>query len=68
MQFKLAFYIFFGYVACAIFVPKQGLNPDPTAVEARSLNHWTVREVPKFPLLIALNDSNGLSQIIQVWD
>ena len=26
--------------------PDQGSNPRPPALEARSLNHWTAREVP----------------------
>ena len=31
---------------CRIFVPRPGIEPVPPAVEARSLNHWTTREVP----------------------
>ena len=33
------------HVACGIFVPLPGIEPAPPAVEARSLNHWTSREV-----------------------
>ena len=29
-------------------VPRPGLKPVPTAVEAHSLNRWTAREVPIF--------------------
>ena len=32
--------------ACGILVPQPGIKPTPPAVEARSLNHWTAREVP----------------------
>ena len=32
--------------ACGILVPRPGIEPVPPAVEARSLNHWTTREVP----------------------
>ena len=31
--------------ACGIFVPQPGIKPGPPAVKARSLNHWTAREV-----------------------
>ena len=36
---------FFGRVACGILVLQTGIEPMPPAVEARSLNHWTAREV-----------------------
>ena len=29
-----------------LFVPRTEIEPVPPAVEARSLNHWTTREVP----------------------
>ena len=32
-------------VTCGILVPRPGIEPVPPAVEARSLNHWTAREV-----------------------
>ena len=32
-------------------VPWPGIKPMPPVLEARSLNHWTIREVPiRFPL------------------
>ena len=34
------------FSACGILVPLPGIELSPPAVEARSLNHWTVREVP----------------------
>ena len=33
------------HVACEILVPQPGMEPTPPAVEARSLNNWTAREV-----------------------
>ena len=41
------FNFFFGCAACWILVPRPGIKPTPPAVEARSLNHWTAREVPE---------------------
>ena len=37
---------FFGSTACGILVPQPGIKAMPLAVEARSPNHWTAREVP----------------------
>ena len=34
------------HVACRILVPRPGIEPVSLAVEARSLNPWTAREVP----------------------
>ena len=34
-------------MACRILVPQPGIEPMPSAVEARNLNHWTAREVPE---------------------
>ena len=34
------------HAACGILVPRPGMEPVPPAVEARSLNRWTTREVP----------------------
>ena len=33
--------------ACGILLPQPAIEPTPPAVEARSLNHWTAREVPE---------------------
>ena len=33
--------------ACRILLPRPGMEPTPPAVEGRSLNHWTTREVPR---------------------
>ena len=37
--------------ACGILVPRPGIEPVHLAVEARSLNHWTTRKLPKLPFL-----------------
>ena len=48
------FYFLFIYLfwlrhsACGILVPRPGIEPAPPAVEAQNLNHWTIREVPKY--------------------
>ena len=34
-------------MACRILVPYPGIHPGPPAVEARSPNQWTAREVPR---------------------
>ena len=36
-----------GRAACGILVPHPGTEPDPLAVKAWSLNHWTISECPK---------------------
>ena len=36
---------FFFPLACGVLVPWPGIEPGLPAVEARSLNHWTAREV-----------------------
>ena len=45
------FFFFFGAtlhnVWDLILVPGPGIEPVPPAVEARSLKHWTAREVPR---------------------
>ena len=33
--------------------PRRGIEPMPPALEARSLSHWTTREVPIYPLYIS---------------
>ena len=34
------------HLACRILVPWPGIEPSPPVVEAQSLKHWTIREVP----------------------
>ena len=31
-------------MACRIPIPSPGIEPEPPAVEAQSLNHWTAKE------------------------
>lgn len=35
------------HATCGNLLPQPGIEPTPPALEARSLNHWTSREVPK---------------------
>ena len=35
------------HVASGILVPQPGAEPAPPALEVRSLNHWTTRQVPQ---------------------
>ena len=45
----LFFYFWLHHAACGILIPRPGTEPMPPAVEVRSLNHWTTREVPWLP-------------------
>ena len=40
------FFFLLCHTACRLLVPQPGIKPMPSAVEVRSLNHWTTREVP----------------------
>ena len=46
--FTFIFYSFihFIHVAYGILVSPPGIQPEPLALEAKSLNHWTAKEVP----------------------
>ena len=35
------------HAACGILIPQPVIKTVPPAVETRSLNHWTAREVPE---------------------
>ena len=46
LQFKKIFFISWSHhMACGILVPQPGITPATPAVEMRSLNHWTTKEV-----------------------
>ena len=47
-QHRLSTFFFFSphYMVCGILVPQPGIEPRSPAFEARSLNHWTIGEVP----------------------
>ena len=51
-KFYLFIYLFVGHVPqrVGVLVPLSGIEHMPPAVEARSLNHWTTREVPQSAL------------------
>ena len=40
-----------------ILVLQPGIKPVPPAMEARSLNHWTAREVPILSELCGLSET-----------
>ena len=40
-------------------VPWPGVEPGSPALEARSLNHWTIREVPGFYFWVSLKTERG---------
>ena len=39
-------FFFFGYATWHAELLRPGIEPVPSAVEVRSVNHWTTREVP----------------------
>ena len=45
-------------MACRILVPQPGMEPVTPGVGAQSLNHWTAREVPTWPLLKGIKEIN----------
>ena len=57
-DFRSAFvFVGFFWLCCAayrILVPQPGMESIPLAVEVRSLNHWTIRDVPRPVFLTAL--------------
>ena len=51
---RLSLILFFGSAAHGILVLQPGIKPVPPALEARSVNHWTARKVPRLNLKPAL--------------
>ena len=52
----LFIYLFLPHrTACGILVPQPGIGPVPTAVKARSPNHWTAGEFPAFSFFLTLS-------------
>ena len=43
----------FSHVACGMSIAQPRIEPEPSAVEVWSRNHWTAREVPKLRDVIA---------------
>ena len=41
------FFFWLCHTACGILVLRPGIEPAPSAVKARSPNHWTARKFPK---------------------
>ena len=60
--FQCFFFFQLCRAACAILVPRPGIEPAPPALEAHSLNHWTAREVPDktaFKIKTVTRDKEG---------
>ena len=56
--FNFFFFFWSHCTVCGILVPQSGIEPLPPALEAWSLNHWTVRKVP----ILELYDMNFSSE------
>ena len=50
-SFFLSFFFWLRHTACGILFPRPGIEPVSPSMEARSLNHWIAREVPKTQFL-----------------
>ena len=49
-EFVTILLLFYGPEACGTLAPRPGIEPAPPALEGKSLNHWTTREIPLNPL------------------
>ena len=49
-------------------VPRAGTEPRPPALEARSLNHWTPREVPEKPGFYSINTASRSTDPLSRFD
>ena len=49
-------------------VPRAGIEPRPPALEARSLNHWTTREVPESPGFYSINTDSRSTDPLSRFD
>ena len=45
--FNVLFYLFICHVTYGILVPQPGIEPNPPALGAWSLDHWSTRGVPR---------------------
>ena len=45
--FNVLFYLFICHVTYGILVPQPGIEPNPPALGAWSLDHWSSRGVPR---------------------
>ena len=59
----ILFFFFFWlcHTACGILIPRPGIKPTPTAVEAWCINYWTTREIPSSPFFKPLLSSDPVS-------
>ena len=49
-RYPFFFFSFFCYTMQQAELPAPGIEPTPSALETRSLSHWTTREVPRHQL------------------
>ena len=57
---KIIFFFWPCLTVCGTLVPGPGMEPVPTAVEARSPNHWTTREFPQIVFFFKKAATNTL--------
>lgn len=43
-NFPWQLFIYVWLLSCGIFIPRQDIEPSPSAVRAQNSNHWTTRE------------------------
>ena len=56
----LFFFFLFGRTLQQVELPHPGIEPEPPAVEAWSLNHWTTREAQQ-PITFAVHNQLEVS-------
>lgn len=61
--YLILFFLFFSFsfslhhLACGILIPRPRVKLTPPALKVKSLNHWTVREVPLLPNILVWKGS-----------
>ena len=50
------------HVAWGILVPRPGIEPVPSALEAQNLNHWTIKEIPSLVIIIKFQTEQSLER------
>ena len=65
--FLSIFFLFFFWLhltVWGILVPQPGIEPGPSAVRARSPNHWATREFPRIRLELGHGSDSGLASCL----
>ena len=52
---------------CGILAPQPGIELVPPALAARSLNHWTAREVPRMPFILDVNNGKNSANTLDFY-